>query len=150
MSHINESKQNHYDAFSPKLKEHINKLNTKIKSLAHFKELLLNSKNQGVFDSEDIGWVDKDISHLIKERDQFQDEYNRREDLYENNIIKLESILTKRKKIIETAQNKYNIFKECPELLQLFAKKRAQLIKTIDQTKKELQNFSTNQVKLNK
>lgn len=128
-----------HDKIFSRLESEINHYNSLLESVAHFKEQVESGLRQGIFDNQDLEWIETDVQRLIKERDERVKEYERRKNLYDNSIVKMEDILNRRKEIIEETDKKYGVFKQRPELLKLFAQKRASLIRTVEQAKNELQ-----------
>lgn len=121
------------------LQSEIDNYTTMLNSVLEFKKTVENGKRSGLFDDEDEAWLDDDIRVLTLKRNERVAELQKRKELYDKSIIKLEEILNKRKSIIENADQQLRVFQNRPELLQKFAKKNATLIRTMEQAKQELQ-----------
>ena len=132
------TKHDYQDLFAV-LQQEITTYSEMLKSVLHFKEVIVNGQRDGLFDDQDLAWLEKDIEDLSRKREERLREFEKRKDLYENSIVRLEDILDKRKAIIEEADQSLHVFQNRPDLLQKFAQKRAVLIKTVEQAKTELQ-----------
>ena len=128
-----------YQELFAKLQAEIDEYDRELKAVKKFHATVKKNQESGLFDDQDIKWIDADIEDMEEKRRVRVEEYNRRKDLYENSIVKMEKILEQRKNIIEEVDSESNVFQNRPELLKKFAEKRATLIKTVKQAKVELQ-----------
>ena len=111
-----------------------------IEAVQKFSAYIARGHQEGIFDDQDLSWVEDDLKKLMTEKNKKEIEYQKRKEIYENSVVKLEKVLEKRKKIIEEANQQTHVFDFRPDLLKNFAQKRAALTKIIEQGKKDLQN----------
>jgi hypothetical protein len=132
------AEQKYQDLFT-QLKREIKMYDDKLQALSRFRDMVVNSEREGLFDKEDMSWIEDDIENVRTERDKRQAEYERRKELYENSIVKMENILQKRKLVFDQADSKFGVLQQRPDLLKKFAEKQATLMTTVKQAKVELQ-----------
>lgn len=128
-----------YSKVLSKLKHEISRKKSMLDSLKQFRTIIKTHQTEGLFDDEDLKWVEDDIEVLSAEISDLQADYQSRKEIYDNSIVRLERILNHRKKIIEDAEESLNIFNHRPHLLKKFSQKHVTLIKTIEQAKNTLQ-----------
>jgi len=128
-----------YSKVLSKLKHEISRKKSMLDSLKQFRTIIKTHQSEGLFDDEDLKWVDDDINSLSEEIANLQIDYQNRKEIYDNSIVRLEHILNHRKKVIEEAEESLNIFHHRPHLLKKFSQKHVVLIKTIEQAKDTLQ-----------
>jgi len=133
------SLQNEFENLFFNMRNEIQEYMKVIDSLHKFRQYIDQGVRDGVFDEEDRRWIEEDLQKLTLEKDKKEIEYNNRKQAYEGSILKLENIMNVRKQIIEEADKNTNVFSSRPELLKKFAQKRANLIKIVEQGKKDLQ-----------
>jgi len=109
-----------------------------IQSVQNLKRKIEDGMSEGVFDAEDLNWVDHDVQLLCNQKTQKEHEYQQKMQIYQTSVLKLEQIIDKRKQILESADQQWKVFDNRPNLLQNFAQKNASLVKLIEQGKKEL------------
>jgi hypothetical protein len=130
---------NDFEILFRNLQHEIYEYNKVIESVQSFKAHIEQGLRDGVFDNQDIQWVEEDLKTLMEDKEKKEVEYNKRKEIYENSVLKLENILEKRKQIIEDADKNTHIFSNRKDLLKKFAHKSATLLKLIEQGKKDLQ-----------
>jgi len=123
------------------LRQEIVEYQTLVQSVNSFKQYIEHGLNDGIFDQEDLEWINSDLSDIIQRKEQKEQELSQKEDLYKNSVLKLEAILDKRKEAIEQAEHNTHALSLRPRLLQNFAKKRAHLMMLVDKGKKDLQTY---------
>lgn len=121
------------------LKREIHEITQLLQSVQSFRSYIERGIKDGTFDAEDLTWVEEDIRQLETSKKQKEQELIEKEQIYTNSVLKLEEILDRRKNIIESAEEQTHALSLRPNLLQNFAKKRAQLMKLIDQGRRDLQ-----------
>lgn len=109
-------------------------------SLQIFKQHIDLGHQQGIFDEEEINWIDAENKRICELKIICETDLLQKEDLYTNSILKLEQLLEKRRIAIEEAEKEASVFTKCPHLLQQFAEKRAKLMKLVEKGKAELVN----------
>jgi hypothetical protein len=117
----------------------IQEYNNIIDSVQKFSTYIEHGRKEGIFDDQDMEWIEEDLKKLKTEKDKKEQEYKKRKEIYENSVVKLEAVLEKRKKTIEDADRNTGVFNARPDLLKKFAQKRAILMKIIETGKKEIQ-----------
>jgi DNA repair exonuclease SbcCD ATPase subunit len=123
------------------LRQEIGEYQTLAQSINSFKQYIEHGLNDGIFDQEDLEWINSDLSDIIQRKEQKEQELIQKEDLYRNSVLKLEEILDKRTEAIEQAEQTTHALSLRPNLLQNFAKKRAHLMMLVDKGKKDLQTY---------
>ena len=121
------------------LQKKIQEYNDTIEAVEKFFLCIEEGKKEGIFDDQDIGWIEDDLKCLRDQRLQKETEYKKRKELYDNSVVKLEDVLERRKILIEEADQQTGVFNMRPELLKKFAQKRATLMKIVDQGKQDIQ-----------
>lgn len=121
------------------LHKEIQNYNNVIQTIQQFKSYIEQNLNDGIFDEEELKWINEDLENMTEIRDKKESEYLKKKEIYETNVLRLENILNKRKQIIDEADSKTGVFNIRPELLKKFAQKRALLMKMVDQGKRDLQ-----------
>ena len=121
------------------LHKEIQNYNSVIQTIQQFKSYIEKNLNDGIFDEEELKWINEDLENVTEIRDKKESEYFKKKEIYETNVLRLENILNKRKQIIDEADSKTGVFNIRPELLKKFAQKRALLMKMVDQGKRDLQ-----------
>jgi flavin-dependent dehydrogenase len=121
------------------LKQEIIEYHTLVQSVQAFKQYIENGVKEGIFDREDMDWIESDLKELLIAKEKKEHELRQKEDLYKNSVLKLEDILARRKDAIEDAEKNTHALSLRPELLKHFAKKRAQLMLMVDKGKQDLQ-----------
>lgn len=106
-----------------------------IAALEKFRSHIHEGKECGIFDAEDLKWVDDELTEKRAHYQDMNNELRNKRYLYDNSITKLEQVLNDRKIIIEAAENETNVLQNNPTLLQLFARKNAQLIQMLEHAK---------------
>jgi conjugal transfer/entry exclusion protein len=127
-----------YPPIFGQLQKEIDYYHNMLQNVTKFRNMIQQKSSDGLFDEQDISWVDADIKELEKELQQRTAQFDKRKHLYENSILRLENILQQRKGVIETADNECQVLSDRSGLLEKFAQKRATLIKTVEQAKHEL------------
>jgi hypothetical protein len=131
--------ENEFDQLFANLKKEIVEYNTLVQSVQSFKEHIEHGMKEGIFDKEDMEWIDSDLKQLQLNKQQKEQELLAKENIYKNSVLKLEEILDRRKTAIEVAEQSTRALSLRPELLKNFAKKRAHLMMMVDKGKKDLQ-----------
>lgn len=139
MSSATKNIQNDYEHIFRALQDEIKEHQKIIKALELFRQKVTQGLKDGIFDDQDMQWIDDDLQHLLQEKEHKEKVFQQKREIYENSVLKLESILEKRRNVIEEVDSHTNIFSARPELLKKFAQKRATLMKIVDQGKKDLQ-----------
>ena len=138
--------ENEFDQMFTDLKKEIDEYKTLVQSVQSFKEHIEHGMKEGIFDKEDMEWIESDLKQLQLTKQQKEQELMAKEDIYKNSVLKLEEILDRRTNAIEAAEQTTHALSLRPELLKNFAKKRAQLMMMVDKGKKDLQ-LNDNNVK---
>ena len=131
--------ENEFDQLFANLKKEIIEYNTLVQSVQSFKEHIEHGMKEGIFDKEDMEWIESDLKQLQLNKQQKEQELLAKENIYKNSVLKLEEILDRRKNAIEAAEQSTHALSLRPELLKNFAKKRAHLMMMVDKGKKDLQ-----------
>lgn len=131
--------ENEFDQLFSNLKKEIHEYNTLVQSVQAFREHVEHGMRDGIFDKEDMEWIESDLKQLQFNKQQKEQELLAKEDIYKNSVLKLEEILDRRKNAIEVAEQSTHALSLRPDLLKNFAKKRAQLMMMVDKGKKDLQ-----------
>lgn len=119
------------------LESQIEEFQIGIAALEKFRAHIQEGKEGGIFDAEDLKWVDDELSSKRAQYQEMAEELRNKRYLYDNSITKLEQVLESRKQIIETADNETDALKNNPTLLSLFARKNAQLIQMLENAKED-------------
>lgn len=122
------------------LRQEIAECTERVQAVQAFRQYIEAGVRDGVFDQEDLAWINQDLAQLTAEKEQREQELQRKETLYRNSVQKLEVILEQRRGVIEEAERHTQALRLRPHLLQQFAKKRAHLMLMVDQGKKDLQS----------
>lgn len=130
---------NEFDRLFANLKREIDEYNTLVQSVQAFRQYVDHGLKDGIFDQEDMEWIDTDLKNLLLNKEKKEQELLSKENLYKNSVLKLEDILARRKDAIEVAEQNTHALSLRPELLKHFAKKRAQLMMMVDKGKQDLQ-----------
>jgi hypothetical protein len=131
--------ENEFDQLFANLKKEIQEYNTLVQSVQSFREHIEHGMKEGIFDKEDMDWIESDLKQLQLNKQQKEQELLAKEDIYKNSVLKLEEILDRRKNAIEVAEQSTHALSLRPDLLKNFAKKRAHLMMMVDKGKKDLQ-----------
>ena len=110
-----------YPPIFVELKKEITYYETLLEKVTKFKVMIQNNASNGLFDDQDIGWIDDDIKTLTAELNKRVEEFESRKNFYENSIVRFEDILDQRKNIIESADAECQVLSNRPELLEKFA-----------------------------
>lgn len=136
------SSHSHTDDFErmfSKLKQEISECQTLIQSVQSFRQYIEHGLKDGIFDQEDLDWVEADLKELSATKEKKEQELVSKENIYKNSVLKLEEILERRTDAIEQAEQSTRALSMRPDLLKHFAKKRAHLMMMVDKGKQELQ-----------
>ena len=117
------------------LKKRIQQKQTLRKNLVEFHDIIHQNQTEGLFDREDIEWIQQEIHRVEKEVQELECVYQKKKHLYTNSIAHLEHILQRRKRVLDQADQKLNIFAQCPYMLKKFSQKHVILMKTVNQMK---------------
>ena len=131
--------QDEFERLFAHLKQEIQEYHALAQSVQSFKHYIENGMKEGIFDQEDMEWIDNDLKELLESKEKKEQELMSKETLYRNSVLKLEDILARRKNAIEEAESNTGALSLRPELLKHFAKKRAHLMTMIDVGKRDLQ-----------
>ena len=122
------------------LRQEIAQCHERVHAVQAFRQHIEAGVRDGIFDQEDLEWLNRDLTQLLEEKEQRERELAHKEHMYKNSVQKLEVILEKRRDVIEQAERDTQALTLRPHLLQQFAKKRAHLMMLVDQGKKDLQS----------
>lgn len=131
--------QDEFELLFAHLKQEIQEYHALVQSVHVLKQYVETGMQEGIFDREDMEWIDADIKGLLELKEKKTQELVAKETLYRNSIVKLENMLTQRDQIIKKADQDTNVLSLRPDLLRRFAKKRAHLMTIVDAGKRDLQ-----------
>ena len=134
MSSSNNTKRKEIKKVLLSLKKRIEQKQTLLHNLVEFRSIVQKSQDEGLFDRQDIEWVEE-IQRLENEIQDLDRLYKKKKHLYHHSIVHLEDILQRRKQILDEADQRLHVFSQCPRLLKQFSQKHVTLMKTVDQMK---------------
>lgn len=130
---------NEFEELFKTLKTDIEECTKVIHAVEEFKKYVETGLKDGIFDQQDMQWIEEDLKALVADKTHKETEYLKRKEIYEKSVLSLQNILDQRRKIIETADEQTEVFRSRPHLLKKFAQKSATLMKMVEQGKKDLQ-----------
>jgi chromosome segregation ATPase len=107
-------------------------------SVQTFKQYIEQGVEEGIFDQQDIQWLDEDLLNLKREKEEKEHNLKLKKETYNGSVTKLEHILKRRTQLIEEADKVSQMFRFRPNLLKKFAQKRVTLMKIVEQGKQDL------------
>ncbi len=118
------------------------KLETQIASLGEQEKAIgcLCQKIQSdCFDEEDRKMVQQKFLDICETKRQFEITLEKKKEIYQNQIVGLETRLQRRQHVLETFDKQQNVFKEFPDVLEYFARKQSRLNETLTSIKQQLE-----------
>lgn len=113
----------------------------KMECLLNLKEKMTSSS---CFDSEDLEWVNGELSKLTKEFECLKNELKFKHKMYHETLSGMEETLKRREDALNETNNDTELFHLYPNLVQKFAMKQAELVKSKEMLKDQLyENWST-------
>lgn len=104
----------------------------RIKALQFLKNILKSNNVSAYFDEEDFKWVDEDLTKQTEELKNLHQIWKETTSVYQNTLLKLANTIQVRQKVLSYVDEKTNIFSERPKLVEMFAKKQADLTALMD------------------
>lgn len=110
----------------------------RIKALQYLKNTLQSENVRDYFDEEDRRWVDEDLNRQVEELKNLHQIWKETTSVYENTLLKLARTIQARQKVLSHVDEKTQVFSERPKLVELFAKKQADLSALMDVCKEKI------------